>query len=91
MGATSSKQNVVYTKGRKPEMKKNVDYFDPTFRVAWLIGIEQYTNVKKTDGTAIYTNVAQSKLDIENMKSLVNELKFNQVITTIDASCKKEM
>jgi len=77
MGVSSSKQNLVHIAGKKPVMESKVDYFEPTFRVAWLIGIEHYTNVKTTAGKAVYTNVTQSKLDIENMKSLVNELKFN--------------
>ena len=84
MGVSSSKENLAYRASnsikegsKKPVMESKVDYFEPTFRVAWLIGIEHYTNVKSTAGKVVYTNVTQSKLDIENMKSLVNELRFN--------------
>ena len=91
MGLTSSKQNIVHVGGKKPQKENKVEYFEPDFRVAWLIGIEHYENVKTIANTTPYLNVTQSKVDVENMKTLVNQLKFNHVITTIDACCLKEM
>ena len=57
-----------------------------------MIGIENYNNVKSSvTGNTLYTNVTQSKQDIEQMRDLFFQLKFDEIITTIDASCSKEM
>ena len=60
--------------------------------MAWLIGIEGYENVKSSvTGNQLYPNVTQAKKDVENMRDLFFSLKFDEIITTVNASSTKEM
>ena len=90
MGSAISSNKIVSIQGKAPEA--DITYFQPTYKLAWLIGSEHYENVKSTiSGEPIYKNVTQSKKDIDQMQSLFFDLKFDEIITTIDAKCTKEM
>lgn len=93
MGAGQSNQaKIVSIAGRKPQQETGMHYFEPTYKMAWLIGIEKYENVKSTiDGTHPYPNVTQAKQDIETMKNVFYLLKFDEILVTQDADCLKEM
>jgi hypothetical protein len=48
-------------KGKKPEM--NPEDFEPTYKVAWLIGNEKYDKVL-VNGKNVLADVPQSKTDV---------------------------
>lgn len=90
MGGSTSKLPTALTfTGDKTKREPDNDYFEPTYKIAWLIGSEKYEKVV-VQGKIIYKDVTQSKQDIENMTTLLFQLKFDEIITTIDPTCKKD-
>lgn len=92
MGAAQSNVKMKPIENKKPTQDTNTQYFEPTYKLAWLIGIENYENVKSSiTGKPLYANVTQAKKDIEVMRELFFTLKFDEIMTTINASSTKEM
>jgi hypothetical protein len=44
-GTTSSMPKALIFSGEKPLKKKDDEYFEPTYKVAWLIGNEKYDKI----------------------------------------------
>ncbi len=68
--------------------------FEPKRTIAWLIGNENYSNVRTApadkEPKPDYADLTQVPKDIETMSSFFTELKFDGIVKTQNAT-KKEM
>ena len=60
-------------------------YFIPTKTVAWIIGAQKYDKVRSAGKRfANFKNLDQVPQDIKGMSNFFHELKFDEIITTMD-------